>query len=166
MSKFFKSKNNENSEKKPILTVEFAECFSKFLSYNVSDAKKTFKETRNEKKAVLKKTFMDLDEAIKKQGVSSFETEICFELDLESVKNKDGSSGYRYVLKDNFSPYLNKQAFINRPSFSSLSLKYALENLTIKDFYYEFMERGFQVKLKRVEDNLCYLVLSGWSENK
>jgi hypothetical protein len=112
----------------------------------------------------LKKTFIDLDEAIKKQGISSFETEICFELDLEPVKNKDGSSGYKYVLKDNFSHYLNKQAFINKTSFPSLYLKYALENLTIKDFYDEFMERGFQVKLKRVEDNLCYLVLSGWSE--
>jgi hypothetical protein len=164
MSKFFKNKNNENCKKKPLLTVEFAQCFSKYLVYNISDAKKTFKETRNEKKAILEKTFMDLDEAIKKQGISSFETEICFELDLEPVKNKDGSSGYKYVLKDNFRHYFNKQAFRNRPSFSSLSLKYALENLTIKDFYDEFIERGFQVKLKRIEDNLCYLVLSGWSE--
>ena len=167
MLKFFKNKNNKNCERKPILTVEFAESFSKHLSYNISDAKKTFKETRNEKKAILKKTFMDLDEAIKKQGISSFETEICFELDLEPIKNKDGSSGYRYVFKDNnFKHYLNKQAFRNRPSCSFLSLKYALENLTIKDFYDEFIERGFQVKLKRIEDNLCYLVLSGWNEKK
>ena len=70
MLKFFKNKNNKNckKERSPILTVEFAESFSRHLSYNISDAKKTFKETRNEKKAVLKKTFIDLDEAIKRRS--------------------------------------------------------------------------------------------------